>query len=53
MPEVRRLPVPNGLTGMRVDAGLAKLLGMSRTTVATMIDAGDVLVDGSHAVRSA
>ena len=53
MPEVRRLPVPNGLTGMRVDAGLAKLLGMSRTTVATMIDAGDVLVDGTAVLRSA
>ncbi len=52
MPEVRRLPVPDGLAGMRVDAGVAKLLGMSRTTVATMIDAGDVLVDGSAAIRS-
>ena len=41
MPEVRRLPVPSGLTGMRVDAGLARLLGLSRTTVATMVDAGD------------
>ena len=37
MPDVRWLPVPGGLSGMRVDAGLAKLLGMSRTTVATMI----------------
>ncbi len=53
MPDVRRLPVPGGLSGMRVDAGLAKLLGMSRTTVATMIDSGAVLVDGAHAVRSA
>ncbi len=52
MPEVRRLPVPDGLAGMRADAGLAKLLGMSRTSVATMIDAGDVLVDGSAAIRS-
>ena len=34
-------PVPDGLAGMRVDAGLAKLLGLSRTTVATMIDSGD------------
>ena len=52
MPEVRRLPVPDGLAGMRVDAGLAKLLGMSRTSVAAMIDAGGVLVDGSAAIRS-
>ena len=52
MPEIRRLPVPDGLAGMRVDAGVAKLLGMSRTSVATMIDAGDVLVDGAAAIRS-
>ncbi|HUQ55320.1 MAG TPA: RNA pseudouridine synthase, partial [Lentzea sp.] len=31
---------------MRVDAGLAKLLGLSRTTVAAIVDADDVLVDG-------
>ncbi|MGS0687252.1 RluA family pseudouridine synthase [Nakamurella sp. GG22] len=37
---------------MRVDAGLAKLLGMSRTSVAAMIDGGGVLVDGSAAIRS-
>ena len=53
MPEVRRLPVPGGLAGMRLDAGLAKLLGMSRTTVATMIDSGAVLVDGEVLPRSA
>ena len=53
MPEVRSLTVPGGLSGMRADAGLAKLLGLSRTTVATMIDAGAVLVDGTVAIRSA
>ena len=53
VPEVRRLPVPGGLTGMRVDAGLAKLLGLSRTTVATMVDSGAVLVDGQIVLRSA
>ncbi|WP_090067970.1 MULTISPECIES: RluA family pseudouridine synthase [Lentzea] len=31
---------------MRVDAGLAKLLGLSRTVVASIADADDVLVDG-------
>ena len=29
----RALPVPDGLDGMRVDAGLSKLLGLSRTGV--------------------
>ncbi len=52
MAEVRSLPVPEGLDGMRLDAGLARMLGMSRTAVATMIDAGDVLVDGVAAARS-
>ncbi len=42
----RTLPIPDGLDGMRVDAGLAKLLGLSRTVVASIADADDVLVDG-------
>jgi len=50
--DVRRLIVPDGLAGMRLDAGLARLLGMSRTTVATLIDSGDVLVDGVSVARS-
>jgi 23S rRNA pseudouridine1911/1915/1917 synthase len=44
--------VPDGLAGMRLDAGVSRLLGLSRTTVADMIDAGDVLVDGTPAARS-
>jgi len=44
--------VPDGLAGMRLDAGVSRLLGISRTTVADMIDAGDVLVDGARAARS-
>jgi len=50
--DVRRLIVPDGLAGMRLDAGLARLLGISRTTVATLIDSGDVLVDGVSVARS-
>ena len=48
----RELPVPDGLDGMRADAGLARLLGISRTTVGAMIDGGDVLVDGAVVGRS-
>jgi len=48
----RELPVPEGLDGMRADAGLARLLGISRTSVGGMIDGGDVLVDGQVAARS-
>lgn len=48
----RMLPVPDGLDGMRVDAGLAKLLGLSRTVVAELASAGDVLLDGRPAGKS-
>jgi 23S rRNA pseudouridine1911/1915/1917 synthase len=48
----RTLPVPEGLDGMRVDAGLAKLLGLSRTAVADLAEAGDVLVDGRPVGKS-
>jgi 23S rRNA pseudouridine1911/1915/1917 synthase len=48
----RMLPVPDGLDGMRVDAGLAKLLGLSRTAVADLAESGDVLLDGRPAGKS-
>ncbi|GAA1230741.1 RluA family pseudouridine synthase [Prauserella halophila] len=48
----RMLPVPDGLDGMRVDAGLAKLLGLSRTAVADLAGNGDVVLDGMPAAKS-
>jgi 23S rRNA pseudouridine1911/1915/1917 synthase len=45
MPE-RTLPVPDGLDGMRVDAGLSRLLGLSRTVVAGLAEDGQVRADG-------
>ena len=48
----RALPVPDGLDGMRVDAGLAKLLGLSRTAAAGLAEGGDVLLDGRPAAKS-
>ncbi|GAA0994598.1 RluA family pseudouridine synthase [Subtercola frigoramans] len=44
--ESRQLPVPDGLDGIRVDAGLARLLGFSRSFAAEVADAGGVSVDG-------
>ncbi|HVL83078.1 MAG TPA: RluA family pseudouridine synthase [Pseudonocardia sp.] len=52
MGDTRRLPVPDGLDGMRVDAGLARLLGLSRTVVATLAEDGRVAVDGHPAGKS-
>jgi 23S rRNA pseudouridine1911/1915/1917 synthase len=48
----RTLPVPDGLDGLRVDAGLAKLLGFSRTVAAALAESGSVLVDGAPAGKS-
>lgn len=42
----RYLPVPDGLDGMRVDAGIARLLGISRTIAAQLCSDGHVLLDG-------
>lgn len=46
MPDVRALPVPDGLAGERVDAALSRLLGLSRTRAADLADGGSVHVDG-------
>lgn len=48
----RSLPVPDGLAGERVDAGLARLLGISRTRAAELTATGAVLVDGVVAGKS-
>jgi 23S rRNA pseudouridine1911/1915/1917 synthase len=44
--ERRHLPVPDGLDGTRADAGLAKMLGFSRTFAAEVLDAGGALHEG-------
>ena len=46
------MPVPDGLDGMRVDAGLARLLGLSRTAVAALAEEGAVQLDGVAAGKS-
>lgn len=52
MSESRLLPVPDGLTGERVDAGLAKLLGLSRSVCADMITDGLVSQNGKVVSKS-
>jgi 23S rRNA pseudouridine1911/1915/1917 synthase len=44
--ETRSLPLPDGLAGVRVDAGIAKLLGFSRSFAADVCEAGGVTLDG-------
>ncbi|BBX73747.1 putative RNA pseudouridine synthase [Mycobacterium shinjukuense] len=48
----RLMPVPEGLAGMRVDAGLARLLGLSRSAAAAIAEDGGVVVDGVQAAKS-
>jgi len=50
--EQRALPVPDGLDGMRLDAALARLFGLSRTVAAGVAEAGDARVDGVVADKS-
>ncbi|BDZ43828.1 pseudouridine synthase [Paraoerskovia sediminicola] len=49
---VRTFPVPDGLAGERVDAALARMLGLSRTRAADLAADGRVTVDGSTAGKS-
>ena len=48
----RSMPVPEGLAGMRVDAGLARLLGLSRTAAAAVAEDGGVELDGAPVGKS-
>lgn len=52
MAEQRALPVPDGLAGDRLDSGLARLLGLSRSVVAELAESGRVTVDGRPAGKS-
>jgi 23S rRNA pseudouridine1911/1915/1917 synthase len=50
--ERRTLPVPEGLEGLRLDAALSRLLGLSRTAAAEIIMAGGASLDGKVAGKS-
>ena len=46
------LPVPDSLVGQRADAGLAKLMGLSRSAAAELLESGNVLQNGSALGKS-
>ena len=52
MSEYKLLQIPDGLEGARVDAGLAKMLGLSRTVVAELVEAGKVQSDSKLLAKS-
>jgi 23S rRNA pseudouridine1911/1915/1917 synthase len=51
-PGHRRVPIPDGLDGERLDAALARMFGLSRAQAADLIGNGDVLVGGRPAAKS-
>ncbi|MBX6371194.1 MAG: RluA family pseudouridine synthase [Acidothermus sp.] len=50
--EERHLPVPEGLHGERVDVGVARLLGLSRTRVDQLIAQELIRIDGQVPTKS-
>ncbi len=52
MSEQRTLFVPEGMEGERVDAGVARMLGLSRSRIAELVGEGMVKVDGRTAGKS-
>jgi 23S rRNA pseudouridine1911/1915/1917 synthase len=52
MPDIRTMPVPDGLAGERVDIALTRLFGLSRTKAAELVGAGAVQLDGAAPSKS-
>jgi len=50
--DLRVLFVPEGLEGERVDAAVARMLGLSRSKITDLIGRGQVSVDGSPVTKS-
>jgi 23S rRNA pseudouridine1911/1915/1917 synthase len=50
--DLRTLPVPEGLSGERLDAALARMFGFSRTKAVILVESGSVLVDGRLPTKS-
>jgi 23S rRNA pseudouridine1911/1915/1917 synthase len=48
----RRVPVPDGLDGERLDAALARMFGLSRTQAAELIGSDAVLLGGRPGAKS-
>jgi 23S rRNA pseudouridine1911/1915/1917 synthase len=52
MSEPRVLFIPEGLEGERVDAAVARMLGLSRTKISDLIGRGLVQLDGTQVAKS-
>jgi len=50
--DTRYLPVPDALVGQRADVALARMLGLSRSKAADIVEAGGVVLDGNTLGKS-
>jgi 23S rRNA pseudouridine1911/1915/1917 synthase len=48
----RALPVPEGLDGLRLDAAISRLFGLSRTVAAELVGSGAATLDGQEVAKS-
>jgi 23S rRNA pseudouridine1911/1915/1917 synthase len=48
----RSLPVPEGLDGLRLDAAISRLFGLSRTAAAELVGRGAASLDGTVSAKS-
>ena len=48
----RSLPVPEGLDGLRLDAAISRLFGLSRTAAAELVGSGGASLDGVVSAKS-
>ena len=48
----RSLPVPEGLDGLRLDAAISRLFGLSRTAAAELVSSGAASLDGVVSAKS-
>ena len=48
----RTVPVPEGLDGLRLDAAISRLFGLSRTAAAQIVTSGGASLDGKPAAKS-
>src|SRR3954469_8616823 len=48
----RTVPVPEGLDGLRLDAAISRLFGLSRTAAAEIVTSGGASLDGKLAMKS-
>lgn len=50
--EFRTLVIPEGVDGERVDSALTRVLGLSRTTIARLLETGEVTTHGKAMAKS-